>query len=197
MTYDDLIEDLHEFIEKHHIESPVLLGHSMGGKTAMAFAQKYPDKIDRLIVADISPRDYGVHLQPILDTLNSVDFNTMKDRKRIQEHLMNHINNLEIVLFLAKNVYWKDKDHLAYRFNLPVLNNSIAQISGWKNDQEVYNGTSLFIRGGVSPYIKDDESSISSQFPNAEIKTILGAGHWLHAEKPDEFYQLVHSFMLG
>ena len=196
MTYKALTEDLLEFIEKHKIYMPVLLGHSMGGKTAMSFAQKYPEKIDRLIVADISPKDYGIHHQDILDALTSVDFERMKDRKTIQEHLMNRINNLGIVLFLSKNIYWVDKQNLAFRFNLPVLNDSIAQMSGWVGDQGQYDGSTLFIRGGNSPYIKNDDMAITGQFPNNEIETIRGAGHWLHAEKPEEFYQIVRSFML-
>jgi pimeloyl-ACP methyl ester carboxylesterase len=197
MTYHALSEDLYEFIEKHRIQRPVLIGHSMGGKTVMSFALKYPEKVGKLIVADISPRDYGISHQDILDALSSVDFNVLKDRNSVQEHLMKRINNIGIVLFLTKNIYWEDTNKLAFRFNLPVLNESIAHLSGWVYNSGHYNGPTMFIRGGNSPYVKNEEPDISALFPNSEIKTISGAGHWLHAEKPEEFYQIVRSYLLG
>ena len=197
MNYDVLSSDLLEFIEKHQIESPTIIGHSMGGKVAMKFAQHHPEKIHSLIVADISPKHYNVMHQDILDALESVDFDLIRDRKGIQNHLMSLVDNMEIVHFLAKNIYWIESDRLAYRFNLPVLNKSIEGISGWDETNRQFLKPTLFLRGGNSNYIRSSEPYIEKQFPNAEIKTIQGAGHWLHAEKPDEFYQLVHSFMLS
>ncbi|HAW51305.1 MAG TPA: alpha/beta hydrolase [Flavobacteriales bacterium] len=197
MTYSALAEDLHDFIEKHHLHNPILLGHSMGGKTVMTFALKYPEKVQKLIVADISPKDYGISHREILEALSSVNFNVLKDRKSIQDHLMQRINNLGIVLFLTKNIFWEDKDKLAFRFNLPVLSDSIAHLSGWEPNQGRYSGSTLFIRGGNSPYVDDADPAAKSQFPNSEIETIPGAGHWLHAEKPEEFYHMVRSYILG
>ena len=195
MDYHLLSDDLHQFILEHHIERPVILGHSMGGKTAMAYAFMHPEEVEGLIVVDISPKHYDVHHGPILDALASVDFQTMKDRKTIQDHLMSKIGNMGIVLFLSKNIYWKTSDELAFRFNLSALRKHIATISSWPFDKEIYKRRTLFVRGGSSNYIAEDEPSITRQFPNAGLVTVEGAGHWVHAEKPEELYQIVRNFM--
>ena len=197
MNYKVLSSDLNEFIEKHRIKNPTILGHSMGGKVAMRFALDYPEKVHSLIVADISPKPYSIHHQDILNALQSVDFDFLRDRKEVQDFLFRQVENLEIVLFLVKNIYWIKKDRLAYRFNLPVLNKSIKDISGWDDTSRQYSKPTLFLRGGNSNYIRLNEPLIEKQFPNAVVKTINGAGHWLHAEKPEEFYQLVCSFLIN
>ena len=195
MNYHLLSGDLLEFIREHNIESPVILGHSMGGKTAMSFAFEHPEKITGLIVVDISPRHYAVHHQEILDALASVDFNTMHDRKTIQDHLMARIGNMAIVMFLTKNVYWRTDNELGYRFNLEALRDNIATISSWPFEHEQYSRPTLFVRGSNSNYISDNEESIQKHFPNATLLTVHGAGHWVHAEKPDELYNIVKGYM--
>ncbi|MEQ8323420.1 MAG: alpha/beta fold hydrolase [Vicingaceae bacterium] len=197
MTFEAMVQDLLEFIQDHNIEKPVLLGHSMGGKTAMAFAFKHPELISGLIVADISPKTYKVHHREILDALTSVDFATVKDRRTVEDQLMLRLGDRSVVLFLAKNVYWKQDGKLAYRFNLNAIDKNIEAISAWPFRYEIYSGNTLFIKGDQSNYIRDDDPSIGQHFPNSRIMTIHGAGHWVHAEKPDDMYRVVYQYMMS
>jgi esterase len=195
IDYELMSEDLLEFIEDHDLVRPILLGHSMGGKTVMKFALDNPDKVSALIVADISPRTYKVHHDQILDALASINFYEVKSRKEVENILLDKLGDKGTVLFLAKNVYWESKEKLAYRFNLESLRNNITTISAWPENHMVYNGDVLFLRGGKSNYIGDHETSIEEQFPKAALQTIEGAGHWLHAEKPDEFFNHVMNYL--
>ena len=195
IDYDLMSEDLLDFIEEHNIEHPILLGHSMGGKTMMKFALDNPDKLSALISADMSPRTYAVQHDVILDALNSIDFNEVKSRKEAEIILMEKLNDLGTVLFLVKNIYWKEKEKMAFRFNLSSLRANITTISDWPENHKIYSGNTLFIRGGNSNYIEDNEPSIQTQFPNSTLYTIKGVGHWLHAEKPDEFITVVRNFL--
>ena len=194
MNYDVMSNDLKEFIEDHNITKPILIGHSMGGKTVMKYTLENPDKVEAMISVDMSPRDYAVHHDFITEALLSVDFNKVKSRKEVEDILMKQLNNMGIVLFLAKNVYWESKEKLAYRFNLEVLNDNLDLISGWPHCIASYPGKSLFIRGSKADYIQDDEPNIDAYFPNHTVVT-LDSGHWVHAEKPEEFFQSVMDFL--
>lgn len=195
-SYQHLAQDIFEFIFSHHLVDPHILGHSMGGKAAMQFAQENPQMLDKLVVADISPRGYQVRHREILDALLSVDFSTLTSRKQVQDHLMERLEVPSIVYFLTKNLYWKEKGKLAWRFNLPVIDATIEEISGAINNTR-YEGETLFIRGGNSNYVTDEKDLpiIQQIFPNHQIDTVANAGHWLHAEQPDDFLKKVIAFL--
>ena len=195
MDYDFLTDDLEKFIRDHNIKNPILIGHSMGGKTVMKYALEHPNEVKALIPVDMSPREYDVHHDHIMEALHAVDFDKVKSRKDVENILMEKINNLGIVLFLAKNVYWKEKDKLAYRFNLDVLYENLDLISGWPLAHGEFEGPTLFIKGGRADYITDDdEPIIKAYFQNSEIVS-LDSGHWVHAEKADDFYHTVINFL--
>lgn len=194
-SYEAMASDLKQFIDSKGIEDPHVLGHSMGGKTAMTFATTNPDSIDKLIVADIGPQSYPVHHTSILKGLFSIDLQSIKSRKEADEQLTEYIPEMGIRQFLLKNLTRSGSD-FAWRINLPVIAQSIEQIGKGLNQNTSYANSALFVRGEKSDYVKDsDFNLIHSIFTNCKLETVLGAGHWLHAEKPQEFYHIVMNYL--
>lgn len=194
--YELLVGDLYNYIQHHNLEKVDLLGHSMGGKTVMLFATEYPELVNKLVVADISPRNYPPHHHDILAALNSVDFSKQTSRSSIDEKLAELIPEVGVRQFLLKNVYRKTKDELAFRFNLQSLTENNKEVGVALPSFTVFEGETLFLRGGNSGYITtEDEPLIKAHFPNAIIKTIANAGHWLHAENPNGFYKELIEFL--
>jgi len=194
--YEVLAEDLLRYIKHHKLENIYLLGHSMGGKTAMFFAVSYPELVHKLLIADIGPRYYSAHHQDILDGLNAIDFSKQTSRGAVNDELEKYVPEVGVRQFLLKNVYRKTRDQLAFRFNLPVLTDSYDEVGVQLPSLSNYNGDTLFLRGANSGYItNDDISLIKGHFPNYQIVTVKNAGHWLHAENPNDFYDDVVSFL--
>ncbi|MDA9819652.1 alpha/beta fold hydrolase [Salibacteraceae bacterium] len=195
-SYELMVADLLEFMDNERIERAHLLGHSMGGKTVMKFAQNHPERVRKLIVADIGPKAYPVHHEQILAALKEVDFSQVDRRSQIEPILEKRISEWGVRQFLLKNVYWKEKGKLAYRFNLDAIDDQIDCVGDEIEDAE-YTGETLFIRGSKSNYILDyDWPDIRLTFPNAVLETVEGANHWLHADKPEEFNAKVLKFLL-
>lgn len=196
-SYRLMADDLLEFFEEHELKDAALLGHSMGGKTAMLFASENSYLLDKLIVADIAPKAYPPHHQHILAALKRVDFSVMNSRKLVEEELRKTIVDNDTVFFLLKNLFWKAPGQLDWRFNAPVLSKTIEDITGDSGQQMCLVDT-LFIRGMLSNYITDeDQVYLKHYFPHYQLSSIDGAGHWLHAEKPDQFFEVTHGFLLG
>ncbi|MCD8407881.1 alpha/beta fold hydrolase [Tenacibaculum dicentrarchi] len=194
--YELMVDDLHHYITHYHLENIVLLGHSMGGKTAMLFATQYPELIHKLIVVDISPKMYPPHHHDILSALNSVNFTVQNSRKLIDDKLAELIPELGIRQFLLKSVYRKRKDELAFRFNLVSLTENNNEVGEALPSFSIFEGDTLFLKGENSGYISEDEVPlIEAHFSKAIIKTIAKAGHWLHAENPTDFYTQVIGFV--
>ncbi len=195
-TYELMVEDLSYYIKHHQLKKVNLLGHSMGGKTVMLFAVTYPEIVVKMIVADISPRFFSPHHEFILEALNKVDFNIQKTRREVETVLKKYIDENGIRQFLLKNVYWKSKGELDFRFNLKSLTENNDEIGEALPSFTNFNGEVLFLKGGNSGYISEnDEALISAHFPKAIIKTVKNAGHWLHAENPVDFYDFVVDFL--
>jgi len=195
-NYEVLVEDLKNYCEAHQLEDIVLLGHSMGGKTAMLFATIYPELVSELIVADISPRFYPIHHDAILEGLSSFDFETLKTRGEADKILSNYVTDYGTRLFLLKNLYWIEKGKLALRVNLEVLKENVSEVGEALPIHAKFDKKTLFLRGDKSEYIgTEDEAIIKRHFTDVEIKTITNAGHWLHAENPTGFFNEVISFV--
>lgn len=194
-SYQYMMEDVEEFMDDLFLDDVILLGHSMGGKVGMKFAQKFPDLIDKLIVADIGPKMYPVHHQKILEGLHAVPLDQVKSRGEVKDIIKNYIPEEGTQQFFLKNLYWKEKGRLDWRFNLEGISNNIGTV-GEDMLGNVTDVKTLFIRGGNSNYILDEDiPSIKETFPNSDVKTIPGAGHWLHAENPGMFYDIVTEFI--
>ncbi|WP_273565894.1 alpha/beta fold hydrolase [Maribacter halichondriae] len=195
-NYDLLSEDLKQYYEHHTLDKAIVLGHSMGGKTAMQFACDYPEKVEKLIVADIAPKYYPPHHQDIVNALNQLDFSTIRSRSDADEALGKNIKDMGTRQFLLKNLYWVEKGKLGFRFNLEVLSQKMNEIGENIGTTDSYNGPTLFLRGDRSEYVVNaDFPEIKRHFPKAEIETIDKAGHWLHAENPEQFFEKTMNFL--
>ena len=196
-NYDAMADDVYEFLLQNDIVDPIILGHSMGGKTAMQFAMNYPNKLEKLIVVDIAPKAYPVHHTTIIEGMLSLNFALINTRKKADEQLSKFIEDISTRQFLLKNLYWADKDKLAWRFNLNIINRKIEIIGHGLDNISFFEKPTLFIRGKKSNYITPkDYDPIKNIFINSTI-TSLESGHWVHAEKPTELLQILENFLLS
>lgn len=195
-SYDLMVQDFHELVLDLEEKNVNIIGHSMGGKTAIAFAAKYPQLVDKMIVGDISHKAYPMHHDTILEGLNALDLKKIKSRSEADSLLSEYIPQAGVRQFLLKNLYWIEPGvSLGWRINLPVLTREIPKILIEIPFDEIEIPT-LFIRGELSNYItEDDFEEIHSKFPTSYIHTIPNSGHWIHAEAPEEFYRLVRNFI--
>lgn len=195
-SYEIMTQDIFEYCKANNLEKISIIGHSMGGKTAMLFAATYPEMVEKLVVADIGPKFYPTHHQTILAGLNAVDFSKKPSRNEVEEILAQYITDFGTRQFLMKSLYWQEPGQLAFRFNLAVFNKKIEEIGKALPENVVFNKPALFIRGGNSNYILDEDfENIYKHFPNSIIETIPDVGHWLHAENPKMFYEITSSFL--
>jgi len=193
-TYDAMAEDLAEFLNDNNFSSASLMGHSMGGKTAMQFALHYPALVHKLIVVDIGPATYPSRHDSLLDALLAVDLTTHTSRSSVEESLARGIQSPVVRQFLLKNLKRTD-DGFTWKLNLEVLSRQYDQMNRSISGRPFPNPT-LFIRSLRSGYIgKTDLSLISGLFPGATFAE-LDVGHWVHAEAPDQFYRIVMDFLL-
>ena len=195
-SYEFMAQDIYEYCQGNNLKQVDIIGHSMGGKTAMLFATTYPEMVSKLIVADIGPKFYPQHHQTILAGLNAVDFSKKPSRSEVEEIVGNFITDFGTRQFLMKSLYWKEPGQLAFRFNLAVFNEKISEIGQALPDDAQFDKPTLFIRGGNSNYILDNDiENIHIHFPQMQLETIPNAGHWLHAENPKLFHQFAISFL--
>lgn len=195
-NYDLLSDDLKDYLDYHRLDEIILLGHSMGGKTAMQFACDHSKQVGKLLVADIAPKFYPAHHQQIIDGLQALDFDRITSRSEADEELAKYIGDWGTRQFLLKNLYWVEKGRLALRFNLPVLSNKMNEVGENIGTTSHFNGPTLFLRGDRSEYIIDaDLPEIIRHFPLAILETIDKAGHWLHAENPNQFFEKTMRFL--
>ncbi|MBN3580953.1 alpha/beta fold hydrolase [Algoriphagus aestuarii] len=194
-NYEVMVEDLKEFLDQEGLEKVFLMGHSMGGKTAMNFALSYPERVERLIVADIAPRYYPVHHQTILEGLNAIDLKTIKSRKEADDILGQYVAELGIRQFLLKSLS-RDSNGFIWKINLPVITEKINNVGEPLDGDKKYEGPTLFLAGENSDYIQQsDLSEMENYFPEYEVEFISGAGHWLHAEQPEAVIEEVLKFL--
>jgi pimeloyl-ACP methyl ester carboxylesterase len=194
-NYELMADDLKETLDAENLEMIDLIGHSMGGKTAMFFAMKYPQYLGKMVVADIGPRYYKPHHHEILDALNAIDTNALPDRATAEKIMTEKIPDLGTRQFLLKNLYRKEAGGFDWRFNLKSITRNIENVGTAVPPEQILVET-LFLRGGNSRYIlSEDWNQIHLQFPNSKLETIENAGHWLHAEKPQPFSEAVLNFL--
>lgn len=181
------------------IESPVyaLLGHSMGGKAAMAMAFHDPPRTDRLISADIAPREYPPSHEQIFSAMEQVARAGIHRRSDADHIMAEQIPTKAVRMFLLKSLV-RDAASETYQWQLNVdgLRNSYDDIRAWPFHHERYEGPALFIAGEDSPYIRPgDTGAIERHFPDSHLETIPAVGHWLHVENREAFLALVSDFL--
>ena len=195
-NYDVMVEDLKHYCDSKQLKNIILMGHSMGGKTAMLFAAKYPEMVKKLIVADIAPRFYPVHHDAILEGLSSLDFSVIINRGEADKQLKRFVHDFGTRQFLLKNLYWKDNGQLALRMNLEALKENVSEVGEALPSHLKFDKDTLFLRGDRSEYIAlSDEDLIKRHFPKSKLITIKNAGHWLHAENPNDFFDETLNFI--
>lgn len=191
ISYPLMAADVHALITGLGLGPVVLVGHSMGGKTAMLFAQRWPELLKHLVVIDISPKEHANNHAHIIHALRTADLSPGRSRKEVEAHIAQHVKEPGVVQFLLKNLYWKTDDQLAWRMNAEVLERELPAILAAIGPETVRVPT-LFVRGGQSDYIlREDIPAIREQFPNSRVETVPYAGHWVHAQAPDEVIGMI------
>lgn len=195
-NYSAMARDILEYCHDNNLKEIVLMGHSMGGKTAMFFATENPKMVEKLIVVDIATKYYAPHHQTILKGLSFVNSQKITSREKADEYLSKYVSEPEVRQFLLKNLYWKTKDELALRLNLEVLNEKLEAVSEPLPQGNSFSKETLFIKGEKSGYLLEkDQVEIRKHFPNFELVVVENAGHWVHAENPSEFFQKLTDFL--
>lgn len=183
-AYPDLAGDLAEVIGAHGGQADVI-GHSMGGKAAMALALGQPDAVRKLVVADIAPVAYGHTQQHLIDAMRAVDLSAISTRRDADAQLASHVPEPGVRAFLLQSL---DVAGRRWRLNLETLSRDMALILGWPEVEASFDGPTLFLTGAASDYVqREDRARIKGLFPKARFAKLPGAGHWLHADKPREF----------
>ncbi|MBN1339667.1 MAG: alpha/beta fold hydrolase [Bacteroidales bacterium] len=197
-NYFALTDDLYEFIEDHGLRNIMLIGHSMGGKVAMNYAFQNPHRIEKVVIIDISLRKYPFRQQhvEILKAMQSLDFNTVTHRKEAGGILSEKIKPDAIVQVILKNIYRISGNRLAWRLNVKAVYDNLEYIFEGVEHSNPFKKPVLFVRGGKSNYISDEDTDlIGAAFPGAIIKTLENASHWVHAEAPDELCAVLSDFL--
>ncbi|MFP4059807.1 MAG: alpha/beta fold hydrolase [Bacteroidales bacterium] len=210
-SYEAMRDDIKEFMQKQEIEKAYLIGHSMGGKTAISFAMEYPEMLKGLAVIDIAPRSYSEKSRDasalpshgeILEAMDLLPLSSIRTREEADEVLAGKIKSKRIRQFLLKNLKRKSMDSFEWGLNVKGLKKNLSKIMEGMNqpDNRPSNGISgfpvLFVKGSESPYIREDDYDLIKElFPVAVIETIPGAGHWVHVEKQDELLGVIRRFL--
>lgn len=195
-SYEIMADDVLELCADLNLKDLILIGHSMGGKVAMHVAAKNEDILEKLVIVDMGIKGYPMHHDHILKGIHAVKLDNVVARREAEAQMDAHIESNGIKQFLLKNLYWKEKGHLAWRMNVEVLEQEIPEILKSFEADEIFTPT-LFLRGAMSNYVLDEDmDSIEHQFPDMELETIENAGHWVHAEAPNEFLDVLLGFCL-
>jgi len=194
-NYTVMAKDLLMFMDEHRIAEAHLLGHSMGGKTAMQFAKMFPDRVSRLVVVDIAPRKYGAHHDHIFDALCALDLKQFRSRSAIERELAPHIPSLPVRQFILKNLKRDSSETFGWKLNLLSIRKHYHCVNREIARTTPFEKPALFVRGIHSPYIsQSDIAEIRTQYLNVQFSHIE-AGHWVHAEAADQFFEAVARFL--
>jgi esterase len=196
MNYQLMAEDVVEFLDSQKIETATIIGHSLGGKTAMQFALQFPEHVDKLIVEDMAPRAYASVYENFMVAMLALDLSKYQTRQQIEEALAPEIPDLTLRRFLLKNLGRNSDGKFFWKIYLEGIRKNAAQLREPILSSKPFEKPVLFIRGEKSDYIRpEDENGIHQLFPNAKIESIAGAGHWVHSENPEEFMRVIREFL--
>lgn len=197
-NYQLLANDLQGFMNEHQIEKAHIIGHSLGGKTAMKFALEHPERVEKLVVVDVAPVEYEDRHSHVFAALFAADVHHAETREQVQKVLEDKLpGDITTVQFLMKGLNRDEQGkHFEWKFNLDALHKAYGTISDADMPDAAFSGKTLFVKGSMSDYINSaNYTEIARLFPNNEITEIDGAGHWVQAEKPAEFLQEVSRFL--
>lgn len=191
MRYAAMAQDLIDTMDANGIEKATLIGHSMGGKAVMAVTALAPQRVGKLVAIDIAPVNYQVRRHDeIFAAINAVTDSGDTTRQQAAEVMRQHVKEEGVIQFLLKSFV-----DGAWRFNVPVLWEQYPHIVGWET-LPAWNHSALFIAGGNSSYVTEEyRDTLLAQFPQARAHVIAGAGHWVHAEKPDAVLRAIRRYL--
>lgn len=185
--YQSMVNDLLQFLDDHHLGDPVLIGHSMGGKTVMNFALQHPDRVSKLVVVDIAPRAYNLEHYALVNAMSDLPLADIRSRNEADAMLAGKVSEPDVRQFLLKNLQRTAGSGFSWKVNLPVIRSQLGNVGVDLLTNGTFSKPTLFIRGARSAYIRDgDWPAIQARFPAARLET-LDTGHWVQAEKPQEF----------
>lgn len=193
MTYAEMADDVRHYIEQHDLGRVSILGHSMGGKTAMALALAWPDLVERLIVVDIAPRSYNDSLSSYAQAMRGIDLMAAASRGEVQRQLQALLPDASVAPFLVQNLVPRN-DHFDWRINLAAISTSMMDLTDFPSTLKlrVFAKPTTAIAGALSDYISGgDVSPFKPMFPRVVLEVIDGAAHWVHADKPQAFFEAV------
>jgi pimeloyl-ACP methyl ester carboxylesterase len=195
--YDAMAVDIHSFMKTHGLSRASLLGHSMGGKTAMRLAAMFPAYVDRLVIVDITHQAHAPHYAEAIEALWNLDLGLLTRLKDADERLKADIPEIGIRLFLLKNLQPTPDGKFRWKVNLDAIRRHYAVLCG-PVEVRLFLKPCLFIRGGKSNYVRDaDRYEIQRFFPQAQLTTVENAGHWVHTDDKEAFLQAVEAFISG
>ena len=196
MNYPLMAADVNAFMVARGLEKAVVIGHSMGGKTAMQFALRFPERVEKLVVSDMAPRAYAPAHDKIFSALLALDLTAFQTRQQIEDALAVEIPNLVLRRFLLKNLGRAVAGEFFWKLNLRAIAENYPHLREPVSVLIPFLKPALFIRGGRSNYVNpEDEPLIRALFPQVEFQTIAEAGHWLHADAPEEFLRRLLAFL--
>lgn len=193
MSYAEMAEDVGDFIHRRNLNSVAVLGHSMGGKTAMMLALEHGSLIEHLIVVDIAPVDYPSDHLDYVKAMQAIDLNEIKNRVDADAAMRGRIPQINTRLFLLRNLVQRD-GHFDWNVNLSALALNMQHLAGFPEIEpgHVYEGKSYFIHGALSHYVRSaHKGAILDLFPKAKLIPIPNAAHWVHFDQPGPFVESV------
>lgn len=193
--YPSMVADVVRFMEDRQIKDPIVMGHSMGGKVAMNLAVAHPDKVQKLIVVDIAPRPYNLENHVELEGLNSISIDDVTSRQEADDMLAKHVDAADVRQFLLKNLQRKPEGGFKWKLNLAAISENMLKIGLPLQFEGKFEKPTLFVRGAKSGYVRDkDLDVIKNIFPAVTLET-LDTGHWVPAEKPREFVEVIRRWL--
>jgi pimeloyl-ACP methyl ester carboxylesterase len=193
--YQSMVNDLLEFLDDRNLTDPILLGHSMGGKTVMNFALQHPDRVSKLVVVDIAPRAYNLEHYALVDAMVGLPLQDLKSRNDADALLAEKVSEPDVRQFLLKNLQRSAEGGFSWKVNLPVIQQKLGNVGVDLLTKNTFDKPTLFIRGAKSAYIKDaDMQAIQAYFPSARLETV-DTGHWVQAENPQGFVSALRSWI--
>lgn len=198
MSYPLMAADVRAHIERNALGPVTVVGHSMGGKTAMRLALEAPSLVDRLVVVDIAPVDYDHSTGEYVEALRKLDLGGLSSRNEVDARLADDVPEPGIRAFLLQNLV-REEEGFRWRANLDVLAGAMPDLMSFPTAQhDQYRGPALFLAGSNSDYVRSDHrTAIETLFTKADIRTIADAGHWVHAEQPTAFLAHLQHFLDG
>ncbi|TCN38236.1 pimeloyl-ACP methyl ester carboxylesterase [Kribbella orskensis] len=196
MSYPEMAEDVYETISSLGVGPVALVGHSMGGKTAMLTALRHAAVVERLVVVDAAPVSYPPAFVEYAQAMRNADLSSVQRRADVDAQLVDAVPTPGTRAFLLQNLILDDQG-ARWRPNLPVLEAALPAISAWPEDESGrYDGPTLFIYGGKSDYVQHNHrATIERYFPQVQFAEIPEAGHWVHAERLDDFLATLTPFL--